>query len=388
MINKQKVEEFISEHMPLDAPALALILSKRSDLPSDYIINQIQGRKIAKQKIPDWTIEGITYPPKQALEQCSSSITGKYKASLISNGIRFIDLTGGLGVDSYYLGDKFREVVYVEANSELFEISKQNLALLMPNKEKEFLNITAEAAIKEQSGNVDLIYIDPDRRASKSSKGVKISDCSPNVARMEQELLTLSAHVMVKFSPLLDIKQAMRELKNITAIHVVAVDNDCKEVLLELKGNQIKDSDVPISCINFTKNGPEQFYFSFDEEEQIQSSFSEPLKYLYEPNVSILKAGAFKSIAHKMKLGKLATNSHFYTSNDYISEFPGKRFKVISVSSRLKGITKKANIISRNHPLKPEEIRKKGKIKDGGNDFLIATRLIDNQPTYILCQLM
>lgn len=388
MTNKLAIEEFINEHMHLDAPALALLLNKRPGLPSNYIINQIKGRKVAKQKLPDWTMPGIVYPSKQALEQCSSSITAKYKASLLPQSNQMVDLTGGLGVDTYYLGEKFNKILYVESNSELFEISKRNLNLLMPSKEMEFLNITAEDIIKKLSNDIDFIYVDPDRRTSKSSKGVRISDCSPDIEKMERELLQLSPHIMIKFSPLLDIKQAIRELNNVNSIHIVAVDNDCKEVLLELKRKELALKQIPISCINFTKDGVEQFDFSLAEEEQSPVAFSDPLKYLYEPNVSVMKAGAFRTIAHKLKATKLAPNSHFYTSEDLIVDFPGKRFKVVTLSSRLKGLTKQANIISRNHPLKPDEIRKKGKIKDGGNEFLIATKLMNNQPTYIFCELV
>lgn len=384
MINKEQVEQFISDYERLAIPDLALLLSKKPDFPSEYIINQIQGRRIAKSKLPDWNHPGITFPDKRAMEQCSSSITGEYKGRQVVKGKSVVDLTGGLGVDTYYLGKQFREVLYVEANPTLFKISKNNLSILLPDKDCVFVNGTAEDFLNTTQTTFDLIYLDPDRRISGMKKGVKIEDCSPNVIDIEEQLLKKGKEILVKFSPLLDIKQALYQVKSIYKVTVISVNNDCKEVLLSL--SKTKNTKVLISCINITNSGEEHFDFTFEKEENTQSDFSDPLKYVYEPNASILKAGGFKIIGAHYGLKKLAINSHFYTSNEKVTNFPGRVFEVVKVTNQIKELAKKANIISRNHPLTPEEIKKKGKLKDGGLDYILATRLHNNKPSYLLCK--
>ena len=383
MINKEEVDQFIRKNSQLDKLTLALKLSKKPELPSEYIINQIQGRKIAHHKLPDWDNSNLIFPSKQAMEQCSSSTTAAHKSTLVNKGHKVVDLTGGFGVDTYYLSKGFQEVYYVEANDELFEISSNNLNLLIPNNKRTFVNDSAEAFLAEFADKFDLIYLDPDRRVDGIKKGVKIEDCSPNLIDLESKLLERSKQVLVKFSPLLDIKQALKQITSIDTVNIVSVNNDCKEVLFTLSKN--KTDNVPINCINFTSSKEERFRFTFEEEENYNVDYSDPLKYIYEPNSAILKAGAFKSIAVQFNLKKLAINSHFYTSEELIQDFPGRCFELKTMSNQIKGLSKKANIISRNHPLTPDEIKKKGKIKDGGNDYIIATKLVNNKPVYLLC---
>ena len=383
MINKAVIEQFIKENSHLDVPSLALQLSKKPELPSQYIINQIQGRKMAKIKLPEWDYSTIQFPDKRAMEQCSSSITGNYKATQVVKGHYFVDLTGGVGVDTYYLGKLFDEITYVEANPELFKISQANLRSLLKEKRLIFENESAENFLHKSKTRFDLIYLDPDRRAGGMKKGVKIEDCSPNLIEIEDQLIKLSKQVMVKFSPLLDIKQAIQQLKSITKVSVVSINNDCKELIFKLSNKKIESTII--SCINFTQSGEEQFVFTYEDEEKVNNDFSNPLTYLYEPNASILKAGAFKSLGSHFGIKKIAINSHFYTSKEKVLDFPGRTFEVIKETNQIKGLSKKANIISRNHPLSAEEIKKKGKIKDGGTDYIIATRLQNNKPLFILC---
>ena len=383
MINKAVIEQFIKENSHLDVPSLALQLSKKPELPSQYIINQIQGRKMAKIKLPEWDYSNIQFPDKRAMEQCSSSITGNYKATQVVKGHYFVDLTGGMGVDTYYLGKLFDEITYVEANPELFKISQANLRSLLKEKRLIFENESAENFLLKSKTRFDLIYLDPDRRVGGLKKGVKIEDCSPNLIEIEDQLIKLSKQVMVKFSPLLDIKQAIQQLKSITKVSVVSINNDCKELIFKLSNKKIESTII--SCINFTQSGEEQFVFTYEDEEKVNNDFSNPLTYLYEPNASILKAGAFKSLGSHFGIKKIAINSHFYTSKEKVLDFPGRTFEVIKETNQIKGLSKKANIISRNHPLSAEEIKKKGKIKDGGTDYIIATRLQNNKPLFILC---
>ena len=234
MINKAVIEQFIKENSHLDVPSLALQLSKKPELPSQYIINQIQGRKMAKIKLPEWDYSTIQFPDKRAMEQCSSSITGNYKATQVVKGHYFVDLTGGVGVDTYYLGKLFDEITYVEANPELFKISQANLRSLLKEKRLIFENESAENFLLKSKTRFDLIYLDPDRRVGGLKKGVKIEDCSPNLIEIEDQLIKLSKQVMVKFSPLLDIKQAIQQLNTIAKVSVVSINNDCKELIFKL----------------------------------------------------------------------------------------------------------------------------------------------------------
>lgn len=383
MINNQEINEFILDHLSHDAPSLALLLNKKPELPKEYIINQIIGKKIAALKLPDWKNSNLVYPDKQALEQCSSSITAAYKATLINHGKSFIDLTGGLGVDTYYLGKNFSETTYLEANANLFNISCHNLKQLLPEKTLYFENLKAEEFLSQTNSHYDLVYLDPDRRAGANKKGVKIEDCSPNLLAIQDELLKRSKVVLVKFSPLLDIKLALNQLRLVKKVIIVSVQNDCKEILFLLSNNI--EVSVEISCINFTNSDKEYFNFTYEKEVNSTSNFSDPLPFIYEPNTSILKAGAFKYIGNHYNINKLAINSHFYTSNELILEFPGRIFELQFSTSQIKDLPKKANVISRNHPLKPEEIKKKGKIKDGGQLYILATRLSNNKPIYFVC---
>ncbi len=383
MISSQEINEFILDHLSYDAPSLALLLNKKPELPREYIINQIIGKKIAAIKLPDWKNINLIYPNKQALEQCSSSVTAAYKAMLVDKGDSFIDLTGGLGVDTYYLSKKYKEATYVESNMNLFTVSRHNLKQLLPDEILHFKNLTAEEFIAQNNAHYDLVYLDPDRRVGVNKKGVKIEECSPNLLVIQDELLKRSNLIMVKFSPLLDIKRALSQLKSIKKVCIVSVHNECKEILFILSNNL--DSSVEINCVNFMKKDTEHFNFSYEKEANSTSTISDPLHFIYEPNTSILKAGAFKSIGTYYTVNKLAISSHFYTSNEFILEFPGRIFELQFSTYQLKDLPKKANIISRNHPLKPEEIKKKGKIKDGGQLYILATRLSNNKPIYLVC---
>jgi hypothetical protein len=377
------VANFIKKHNSCSLPELALLLSKKPELPKEFIINQINGSQKAKAKLPFLlNFPDFIFPSPIRFSQASSSKTGKYKSHLL-NFNTVLDLSGGMGIDSYFFSQQAKQVDYVELNENLVETVNENIKTL-----KAF-NITCHAAKAEEfivqtKKQFDLIYIDPDRRSAKE-KAFKIEDCEPNVAELMPHIWKKTEHCLIKLSPMLDIKQALTQLPFCKEVHVVSVHNDCKELLFLLK----KDftGQPTIHCVNLVKNESEKFDFNFEQEQHEQNSIREVGKFLYEPNASILKAGAFKSIGAQLHLNKIATNTHLYTSSELLGTFPGRKLKVIQVAKPQKGLIQRANVVCRNFNMKPELLKKKYKIKDGGNQFLYAFSLEDGKKVFVLAEL-
>ena len=377
------VANFIKKHSSYSLPELALLLSKKPELPKDFIIKQINGSQKAKAKLsflldfPDFI-----YPSPTRFSQASSSKTGKYKSHLLQFNT-VLDLSGGMGIDSYFFSQQAKQVDYVELSENLVETVNENLKTL-----KTF-NITCHAAKAEEfivqtKKQFDLIYIDPDRRSAKE-KAFKIEDCEPNVAELMPHIWKKTEHCLIKLSPMLDIKQALTQLPFCKEVHVVSVHNDCKELLFLLKKDFM--GQPTIHCVNLVKNESEKFDFNFEQEQHEQNSIREVGMFLYEPNASILKAGAFKSIGAQLHLNKIATNTHLYTSSELLRTFPGRKLKVVQVAKPQKGLIQRANVVCRNFNMKPELLKKKYKIKDGGNQFLYAFSLEDGKKVFVLAEL-
>jgi 16S rRNA G966 N2-methylase RsmD len=351
------------------------------------VVVQIEGRQKAKNKLPSWySNPDVIYPPHLALEQCSSELTAAYKAKLVE-GNTLVDLTGGLGVDSSCFAKQFGRVVYVERQEKLCQLAAHNFeALGLYNIET--VNTDALAYLQKMNP-VDVIYIDPARRNSQGGKVFAVSDCEPNIVAVNDLLLSKANKVVVKLSPMLDVYAAMQQLKYPSKVHIVSVGGECKELLLLLERNYC--DSVPIHCINLNKIFSQSFIFHRDEEISSTCCFASTLShYLYEPNASVLKAGAFKTLAVRFGIEKLHPNSHLYTSDKLVSDFPGKIFKICGYSSFnkkdlslfLKDI-KKANICVRNFPVSVAELHKRLHLSDGGNDFLFATTLRNGQHVII-----
>lgn len=377
-----EVKQFIEENKNAELAELALKLGKLAHLPKDFILNQINGFQKTAKKLPEWHLtEGILYPANQALEQASSEITAKYKALLVK-GRSMADLSGGLGVDCYYLSKNFEKALYVEPEVERYEAAKHNFKVLKAKNVTTFKGSAQELLIKRL--NFDLIYLDPDRRAKIGKRAFKLEDCQPNILEIQAGIFECCNQLLLKYSPMLDISGALSAIRFVKEVHIVAVENDCKEVLFLCEKNY--EANIQIFCINFSKDGIEKFEFDHAEESSRSIGYSEPKKYIYEPNVSILKAGAFKSVGDEFQLLKLAANSHFYTSDQLLKNFPGRIFQLESLENakNIKGI--EANVISRNFPLKAEEIQKKYKIQDSEKHFLIATSLQDSSKVFLKCR--
>jgi precorrin-6B methylase 2 len=376
--------KFIELNKNKSLPEIALELSK-TNLDKDFILAQINGIQKAKNKLPEfYNTEKIIYPPKLSMEQCSSEQTGIYKSQII-NGERLIDLTGGFGIDSFYFSKTYKHVTHIEQNKALSEIANKNFKLLKVQNIKT-LNSTAEEFIQTTKVKADIVYIDPSRR-NENQRVFKLDECLPNIIELAPEIFKISDKILVKTAPLLDIKQTLKDLKNVTQVWVISVNNDCKEVLYLLEKD--KAIEPILNTINLTKNKQE---YSFNYLFELNSSvdYSSPESYLYESNASILKAGAFNSICNQFNLKKIAINSHLYTSNNLIENFPGRTFKIektITYSTKefKKLGIKKANVNCRNFKNNVEETKKKLQLKDGGNYYIFATTDNNNKPILIIC---
>jgi 16S rRNA G966 N2-methylase RsmD len=364
----QEVQNYIDANLNSDLHSLLLKKSHFPEVSMQEIVQQIKGKQVAQKKFPFLLKEGIIFPPQLSLEQSSSDKTAVYKSKILK-GKKFIDLTSGFGIDAYCLSENFDEITLVEQNPELLEVVEHNWNIL--DKKAKFINQKLEDFLEHNTENFDVIYLDPARRDNNKNKVFLLEDLSPNILEIQRKLLSISKQIVIKLSPLIDLKYLVSVLKNISRIDIIAVKNDVKEIVVFLS-NENSES-IQCHCINL-ESGESDFKFQFGDEESTLAEYAEPEKFIYIPNNTLLKAGIFNLISEKFQLKKLHPNTHIYTSDTKIENFPGRIFEMEVTDG--KQIKKKAqfNIISKNYPLKPEEIKKKYGLKDGGNDYLIFTQ--------------
>ena len=362
---------------------LALQRNKYKHLSDEewrWMLQQVEGRERTADKLPTFAaIDDWWYPVRLSCEQCSSELTARYKASLVS-GDSMVDLTAGYGVDTYFISEQFKHADYVEQNPELCRIAEHNFA----GKPITIHNTTAEDFLAS-AGEYDLIFADPARRDSHGGKVFKLADCTPNIVELLPELLKHSKQLMLKLSPMLDISQAIKELSAFSlqwSVYVVAVKNEVKEVLLLSH----QSSEVSIQTITAIDLAEPEKAFTFTKEEEQQANWKLEIgdwKFLYEPNAAILKAGAYKLVAARFGLHKLDVNTHLYASDTLVENFPGRVWMIDeSRESRAKS---QANVLTRNYPLTPEQLKKKLKIKDGGDVYVIGCR-VAGKPTLLYAE--
>lgn len=384
----QETLQFITTNIDADIHQLSLQSSRFPLVDMSFAIRQINGKQKIKTKVPlFYSNDSILYPAQLSLEQSSSQSIAKYKASLCE-GNNLVDLTGGFGIDCYFLSEHFQQVSYVEQQAELCNLALHNFNVL---KRKNIQVIQADSVkYLSEMEKADWIYIDPARRSSSGKKVILLSDCEPNIITLYDSLLKKGNRIMIKLSPMMDISAAIHELPSTYEIHIVSLQNECKEIILLL--GQIKPENIKITTINILKNNILQ-ELSFYQNEELNAEVeytSIPEKYLYEPNASIMKSGGFKTIANKFGLRKLHTNTHLYTSSQLVLEFPGRAFELVKTWDNTKNDLKelalhlpKANLSTRNYPLTVDELRKKLKIKDGGESYLFACTLENNKKVII-----
>lgn len=368
ILNKE-VQNYINANLETDLHSLLLKKSPFSEVSMQEMVQQIKGKKVAHRKFPFLLKENIVFPPNLNLEQASSQSTAEFKAENL-NGKKFLDLTCGFGIDAYFLSRNFEEITLVEKNPELLDLVKHNWEIL--NKKATFVNENLEHFLAKNSERFDVIYLDPARRDSEKNKKFLLEDLSPNLLEIQDQLLEISSQIIIKLSPLIDISYLISVLKNVAKIQIIAVRNEVKELIVFLEKAR-KGDDVEISCINLESDDAE-FAFQFKEEKTAVSAFSEPQQFLYIPNNAVLKSGAFNLISQFFNGKKLHPNTHFYTSDKRIERFPGRVLEINMIDSKHIRKGEKYNIISKNYPLSPDEIKKKYKILDGGNCYLIFTQ--------------
>lgn len=459
----QATQDFIRQHQDEDVRQLAFLGSKYPEVDMPFALDQIRGRKMARVKLPRWaSLEGIIYPPHISMEQCSSESTALYKAELAArllglpasssgtemkaeNEIEFVDLTGGFGVDFSYIAARLGvKSMYVERQAHLCEAAKENFERLglknaivkngdgievlhsfLPKKDDaastdDSLGIIYDqplSLLKTKLG-LKLIFIDPARRDDAGNKVVSLKDCTPDVTVLQEEMLSKADYVIIKLSPMLDWHRAVSELSHVREVHIISVNNECKELLLVLSARNMDEMEASsadgvggteeaegtdgavkyagklrIYCVNDAQS------FVCDESDMETSSVKiapstlEEMQYLYEPNASLMKAGCFGVLSGRYDARMLSKNSHLFVSQAPIEAFPGRSFRIIAISSfnkkelkrHLSGITK-ANIATRNFPLSVAELRKRLKLKDGGETYIFATTLSNESHVLVITE--
>lgn len=375
---------FIKEHANDDINRLALQRNRYPDVDIDFALQQIEGRQRTKEKLPTlYNIENWHYPKRLSIEQCSSEETARYKATLVQ-GDTLVDLTGGFGIDTFFLSEHFAHTDYVERHEELCSIARHNFTLL--GRAISVHNTTGEEFLATMS-KADCIYIDPARRSATGGKVFKLEDCEPDIGIIYETVRAKCDTLLLKLSPMLDISAALHSLPQATEVHVIGVKGEVKEILIHCDFRNVQDAPpVHIRTINIRPKGFQRFDFTPTQEREEECEYANQIAtYLYEPNLCILKAGAFKSIGKHYQLQKLAQNTHLYTSDRLIHNFPGRIFHILSLPDKKELHGKAFNVITRNHPQSTDILRCQLKIKEGGNSYLIGTRIAD-KPMLLLAE--
>lgn len=389
----QQFWDFVYSHANDNCLSLRLKYDKTYDFDTAFAIDQIEARQKVRNKLPFVALnKEFVFPSLLSAEQCTCEAVAYFKANNIFKGCynSLCDLTGGLGIDSLAFSSVVENVTYVERFSDYCWVANHNFGLL--NRNVKVVNANCSDFLNDDV-NYDALYIDPARRGELNKRVFAFADCEPNVIELLPRMFEVAKDVYIKASPMADISMSVQELKYICDIYVISFKNDCKELLFRLNKSEADINDINIVCVDIQSSSTSLFKFKYTHEGDISKvSYSEPMSYLYEPSSSILKAGAFKSVANYYDVCKLAQSSHIYTSDNFVENFQGRKFKideVIPFSSKcMKSLYKTiptANITVRNFPLKVEELRKKLKISDGGDKYIFATTDCNKQKILIVC---
>ncbi len=385
LLLQPEIQDFINKNLNEDTSKLAFKKNPFPEVNYSVLINQIIAKKKAKDKLPTWfSNENIIYPEKISIEQTSSETTAKYKASLVS-GETLIDCTGGFGIDDYYFSKQFKTVIHCELNEGLSQIVQHNFEVLKASNIECYQGDSTEI-LEQLNQKFDCIYIDPSRRNEAKGKVFMLADCLPNVVDLQNFYYQFTDTILIKTAPILDLHAGLSELKNVAEIHIVAVENEVKELLWKIEKNF--NSSPEIIAVNLEKE--KQTITKIESTKSYFASYSLPKKYLYEPNAALMKSGGFEAVSELFTIEKLHQHSHLYTSDEVI-DFPGRKFQIDAIipfqkkeiSQFIQG--KKMNVTTRNFPIKPEEIKKKYKISDGGIIFAFFTTNMNNEKIILLC---
>lgn len=383
-----EIFNFIHEHENDNTASLLLKLHKHPGLPLKFIAGQIESRKKAKSKLPEWHAgREIIFPPRQNLEQASSQITAQFKARFIS-GTRLADLAGGTGVDTFYLAKKFKHAVSVEPDKYLSAVSRHNFGVL-DAPHIEVLNMSAEEFLDKNNTHFDWIYADPSRRNNAGSKVTAFEESAPDILTLKSTILSYTEHLLIKASPMLDIKKAIKQLENCFKVQILAVANEVKELLFYV-GPDAADDPV-IEAYNLAGK-EEVFRFRYSGERDAEAEYALPKTYLYKPNAALMKAGPYKLLASAFGLEKIHPGTHLYTSDRLADDFPGRIYRIKEMFKPSKKEVKKhsnggkINVIARNFPEGANALKKVHRLADGGDRYLIFTTIAGNAHKVLLCE--
>ena len=375
------VQQFIKTHESSDVQSLSLQFDSVNGIPFARIAEQIAGRQKARLKLPEYfAADRILYPPAVNLQQCSSENTARFKADLLTPGglpeyQSCADLTGGFGVDSFYLGRIFRHLHFVEPDGQLLRLARHNHECL-GNHNISYYNTDADSFLANTDRHFDLIYLDPSRRPGSTGKVIELTSYAPDVRTVIPSIVNHSRHFLLKASPMLDIQRGLQVLPQVKRVIVVAVNNEVRELLFFC--DREHSGEPLLEAVDLMKEMTSAFSFYRAEEQISTVEHADPLRYLYEPNASLLKAGAFKIIALRFGLYKLHRNTHLYTSDEFVEDFPGRVFEVRAIAGRMSPELGRyfpdgrANVIIRNYPLSADQLRAKAGLRDGGDNYLIG----------------
>ncbi len=407
MLINEHTWQYVFQHQDDDIRTLALRGSRDAEVNMSQALQQIAGRQTARRKLPSWAaVERLVYPPHLNMEQCSSEQTARYKARLVGEGDSMVDLTGGFGIDFYWMSQGFRHRTYVERDAQLCAISSENFRLL---------NHTCEVLCQDGAdylsamSPVSLIYLDPARRNQQGGRTYSIADCTPNVLELLPMLQQKADNILLKLSPMLDWRKAVSDLGNVREVHIVSVDNECKELLL-LLGKQ----PAPVLRMCCANNDQLFEYTVRQQPAFVEPAESTPLddlspdssflfephasimeagSFLFEPHASIMKAGCFDTLQQRFPVCQAAQHSHLFLSAHDITDFPGRRFQIQRVTSMNKHDLRlaladvhRANISVRNFPMSADLLRKKLRLQDGGDVYIFATTLQEGKHRLFICR--
>ena len=386
---------FVREHRDDDVRALALKVRRDGDVDLPWALDQIQGWQTACRKLPSWAaIDGIVYPPHLSMEQCSSELTAAYKCGIVqrlpqSCRQTLVDLTGGFGVDLAFMARHFEQACYVERQEHLCATARHNFEK-MGLRHVRVVHDEAEDVLNRLDGDPSstLIYLDPARRDNNSSRTYAIADCTPDVLKMKRRLLEAADHVLVKLSPMLDWHKAVRDLgERVAQVHIVSVANECKELLVLMNADH--QGTPAVHCVN---DGQSLVFSSCEGDENPVIASNDEALFLFEPNASVMKAGCFGVLTRRYPVAALAVDSHLFVSDEEVRDFPGRRFRVIAVTTMnkkelaqaMQGVGR-ANVAVRNFPMTAQQLRQRLRLQDGGDTYIFGTTTAAGRHIIYVC---
>lgn len=380
-----EVQDYITNNLKTDIHSILLGKNDFPNVSSRELVEQLESKGRAQKKLPTWfSTPNIYYPNKLNISQTSSEVTARYKAELMQ-GNTILDVTGGFGVDTFYFSKRFQKVFHIEKEQQLSKIAEHNFKQLgVTNIES--INAYGIEFLKSTEESIDWIYLDPSRRDNRNKKVYFLQDCEPDVTLHLVFLFSKSENILIKTGPLLDLSMGMSQLEHVREIHIVSVENEVKEILWILKKQYV--GNIKVKTIDISKDRKNTFQFDVKELNESKVEYSEPMKYLYEPNSAIMKSGAFNLIGKKYGLKKLEEHAHLYTS-EILIPFPGRKFIIEKVFPYHKKMIKQlgldqANITTRNFPESVAQIRKKTKLRDGGKTYLFFTKDLNGKLIVII----